>query len=161
LNFIKLRRGVRSLRKIDHRNKEIAGELLNLQKESYKVEAQILNYPNLPPLLEPLTELQRCNEIFYGFYQENQLLGAISYEKNIDHYCICRMMVDPNHFKKGIAKRLLNFLLDNIVEQRVVVRTGKDNFPAISLYKKFGFTLSRTWTLKDGLSIVELQRGKD
>ncbi|WP_419157152.1 hypothetical protein [Rossellomorea sp. BNER] len=60
-----------------------------------------------------------------------------------------------------MAKRLLNFLLDNIVEHRVVVRTGKDNFPAFSLYKKFGFILSRTWTLKDGLSIVELQRGKD
>ncbi|WP_205168315.1 hypothetical protein [Bacillus pakistanensis] len=43
----------------------------------------------------------------------------------------------------------------------MVVRTGKDNLSAIFLYKKFGFNLIRSWTLQDGLSIVELERDRN
>jgi ribosomal protein S18 acetylase RimI-like enzyme len=40
----------------------------------------------------------------------------------------------------------------------MVVETGADNQPAISLYKKFDFTLEKTWESREGITLARFAR---
>jgi predicted GNAT family acetyltransferase len=55
-------------------------------------------------------------EKYLAFYVGNEIAGVLTYEKNEDTLTICKMMIHPNHFKKGIASKLLDhiFKLDVI-----------------------------------------------
>jgi ribosomal protein S18 acetylase RimI-like enzyme len=68
------------------------------------------------------------------------LVGLISYERENKTLHICRMMVHPDYFRRGIASSLINFvsdLEDDVV--KMTVTTGTKNTPAINLYKRHGF----------------------
>ena len=88
-------------------------------------------------------------ETFYGYYVDGQegpkLAGAISFEREGSIVTICRMMVHPDFFRRGIASSLLQHIL---IEQeregatRFIVSTGSANSPAIRLYEGFGFIVT-------------------
>jgi ribosomal protein S18 acetylase RimI-like enzyme len=82
--------------------------------------------------------------VFLGYFEAGKLVGAVSYELEGEELTICRMVVHPDHFRKGIAKNLLTYLektFPNI--NSIVVSTGKDNLPAKTLYLKNGFQFVR------------------
>lgn len=128
------------IRKIDLKNREEVFLLLDLQSMSYVVEARLIGFHDIPPLHDTIHSLQQSEETFYGYFIEGQLVGAISFKKIGDLADICRLMVHPDHFRKGIASSLLRFLeksSDGI--RRLTVMTGAKNAPAIKLYRKLGF----------------------
>ena len=47
--------------------------------------------------------------------------------------------IHPNHFRKGIAQLLLNFIETKLQVETLKVATGSKNIPAVSFYKKNGF----------------------
>ena len=54
---------------------------------------------------------------------------------------IHRLIVHPNHFRRGIAQHLLEFVLKlELNAKSYIVQTGALNLPAIGLYQKLGFT---------------------
>lgn len=99
-----------------------------------------MNFFDIPPLLESFAEFQECEEKFLGFYKNKELIGAVSYITEKCQLTLCRMVVHPNHFRKGVAQCLLETLV--IEESHVTtlkVSTGKANTPAFQLYLKNGF----------------------
>ncbi|MFJ7935376.1 GNAT family N-acetyltransferase [Sporosarcina sp. NPDC096371] len=145
--------------KIDVTNQKIAEEVLSVQLASYKVEAELIDCYDIPPLRDTVSTLQRCGETFYGYYVDGELGGVISVKIEGDIIDIHRLMVHPKHFRKGIAKRLLDFIESHGEgDETLIVSTGSKNTPAISFYKKSGFVKMGEVKVKEGLSITSFEK---
>jgi ribosomal protein S18 acetylase RimI-like enzyme len=130
------------IRRIDFSNRVLIEQLFDLQRTSYLIEAELINFSDIPPLKETFDELLECREEFIGCFEGDELTGAISYTTEGEVLTICRMIVHPNHFRKGIAQKLLQTVEDVHNEyQQLTVSTGKDNTPAKNLYLKNGYKL--------------------
>lgn len=97
-----------------------------------------MGFDGIPQLHETFAEIQNSTEIFTG-YLERQLQGVISYRVKEGVVDIHRLVVSPNHFRKGIGKSLVEYLLKQYDGYEFAVSTGTANKPAISLYKALGF----------------------
>lgn len=98
---------------IDISIRDEAKDVLNIQIPSYKVEAKIIGYDEIPPLKDTVKTLQECEEIFFGYYEDKELCGAVSVKVDDKVVDIHRLIVHPTHFRKGIAQKLLNFVTRN------------------------------------------------
>jgi len=147
-----------SIRAFDIRDANAALKLLEVQLPAYRVEAIMIGTADLPPLKDTVESLQACGEAFYGFYEKNKLLGALSWEQGDDHLRICRMMVHPEHFRKGIAGQLLRFFLENNDADKIVVTTGATNNPAINLYLAHGFILQKYVKVGPAIELAWLEK---
>lgn len=133
--------------------------LLEIQKASYQMEADLIGFDGIPPLHETLEILQGCPEIFYGYWVDGILAGAVSYEFDGATLDICRMMVRPDFFRRGIAKSLLEFM--ETIEphtQKIIVSTGALNTPARQLYERHGFSLVGEKFITAGLVIAQYEK---
>jgi ribosomal protein S18 acetylase RimI-like enzyme len=67
------------------------------------------------------------------------------------------LVVDPNYFRKGIARKLISFVLDHYEMIQFTVETGKDNGPARKLYEGFDFVLEKSSTADENIIKVRYQ----
>ncbi|WP_066064975.1 GNAT family N-acetyltransferase [Neobacillus soli] len=147
------------IKQLDLQNEGIVKELFELQRVSYLVEAKLINFFEIPPLLESMEDLIECGETFLGYFDENKFAGALSYTIEGKELTICRMVVHPNHFRKGIAQRLLNFVEEFNKEWAVLkVSTGKENPPAKNLYLKNGYKRVCDLEVVPGLFISNFEK---
>lgn len=143
------------IRKLDVTNKEMANIILKLQVRSYMVEAKLINFYDIPPLKDTVETLQNCGEKFVGYFIDNDLRGAIAYkmlDKTLD---IHRLIVHPNHFRKGIANQLLSFIEGQVVDiETIIVSTGSENKPAVQFYLNRGFSIKRLVQVNEHFSLT-------
>lgn len=133
-----------------------AQEILNVQIPAYKIEAEQIGFDGIPQLYETIDDIRQSGETFYGFYQDCELAGCIALQEKGDTIGICRLFVHPGHFRKGIASKLLNFILTK--EKRFTVSTGAANSPAIKLYEKAGFKESGKLLIAPNVFLMQLVR---
>ena len=114
-------------------------QLFSLQKKAYAVEAELIGFYDIPPLLETFDQFLNCTETFIVYFVEESIAGAISYKNESGQVEICRMIVHPDHFRKGIANALLTHLEISVPWEKLSVSTGALNQPARKLYEKNGF----------------------
>ncbi|WP_306460166.1 GNAT family N-acetyltransferase [Ureibacillus chungkukjangi] len=147
------------IKEIDITNTKIAEEVLNIQMLSYKVEAEIIDFYDLPPLKETVEMLQKCSETFFGYYINDELCGVISIIAEKGIIDIHRLMVHPEHFRKGIAKMLLGFIESNKEGfETIIVSTGSKNKPAVSFYLKNGFAKSGETRVTEQISLTSFKK---
>lgn len=138
---------------------DVACQLHALQLAAYRVESELIGYPQLPPLLETIEDLQRADEQFLVFKAEGQILGAVAYVRANDTLEICRLFVSPEHFRCGIAGKLLGAVEETEADiNHLIVSTAEKNAPATILYQKHGYHLARRTVLLDGLVLVHLHK---
>lgn len=149
------------IKKLDFHDQVLMRELFELQKISYLIEAKLIDFYEIPPLKETFEELLDCGETFLGYVEDDELIGATSYTIENEALTICRMIVHPNHFRKGIAQQLLTAAEEKHPEiGTLLVSTGKDNFPAKKLYQKNGFILLEDYEVVPGLFISNLKKDR-
>jgi ribosomal protein S18 acetylase RimI-like enzyme len=147
------------IRPVNIQNSDIAHRLHELQLAAYQVESQLIGYPQLPPLRETVEALQRAGEQFLVWQEEEQFRGAVGYIQAGSTLEICRLVVSPTHFRRGIAARLLEAVETiNPSIRQVTVSTTAKNLPAVTLYEKHGYRITQRTVLDDGLVRVELQK---
>lgn len=147
------------IKKLDLKDSNIAGLVLELQLVSYGIEAQMINFYDIPPLKDTIESLNRCDEIFYGYYSEVRLVGIISYKQIDTLIDIYRLAILPEYFRRGIADALIDFILNiNSVTNKVIVSTGMGNVPAVNLYLKKGFHKVRDSEIATGIYITEFEK---
>jgi ribosomal protein S18 acetylase RimI-like enzyme len=147
------------IREVDLQNRKLVEDLVNLQQESYQIEAQLIDFYDLPPLKDTIETLQHSDEIFYGYYIEATLAGAISYTLSEDIVDISRVVVKPAYFKRGIARSLLQEILTlHPHVKKILVSTAQKNIPAINLYKQFGFHITKEIIISPKLTLVNMQK---
>ena len=148
-----------AIRELDLSNGLELTEVLELQKASYAIEADLIGSSDIPPLNDTPRTLESCGEIFYGYVLEGEIVGAISYktvERVVD---IHRLVVRPDHFRKGIARSLVGHV--ETVERwtdRLLVSTGTDNFPAKNLYWSLGFRETEDGEVDPGLQVTFFEK---
>ncbi|WP_347551932.1 GNAT family N-acetyltransferase [Pseudalkalibacillus hwajinpoensis] len=144
---------------LDHKNKSIADSILGIQIPAYRKEADIIHYHDIPELHETVSSIVSSKETFIGCYREDHLAGVLSYELDIDVIRICRLVVHPDYFRKGIGRELLEDLVLQNKRKQIEVSTGAENHPAVEMYKRFDFqAVSRSEPVK-GVFLIHLKRG--
>ncbi|MFZ5354895.1 MAG: GNAT family N-acetyltransferase [Bacillota bacterium] len=146
------------IRILDLKDEVVAREVLELQREAYRVEADLIGYDRIPPLVETLEQLKVCKEFFYGYFEENALAGIVSFMIEDNTLDIYRVAIKPQYFSKGIATKLIRYLetLDGI--SRMIVSTGKLNRPATNLYSKLGFCKTGSFIVEESLEIISFEK---
>lgn len=148
-----------SVREVGLGDARLARELLAVQVAAYAIEAELIEYPQLPPLFESIDDLRSSGELFLAAFEGDTIVGATSVAVVADALDICRMVVSPSHMRRGIASRLLEAVESMRGERsRLTVSTGEANIPAIRLYERYGFEIVRRRTLPDGLKLVGLEK---
>lgn len=147
------------IKNLNLKDPKVALSVLELQIASYKIEAELIGFYEIPPLKDTLVSLNECDEIFYGYFINDVLTGIISYKivKNI--LDIHRVAVHPYFFKRGIARKLINFIErteDTI--NKVIVCTGKENLPAVNLYLKNGYHKTQDIEISKGIYLTEFEK---
>jgi ribosomal protein S18 acetylase RimI-like enzyme len=138
----------------------IAGSVLALQRESYAVEAALIGSDEIPQLTETLEQLRAAGLDWLGTLDDTGLTGALSWKLLDDGTVdIHRLVVAPRAFRRGVASALLDELEGRFPGRLVRVSTGRDNEPAIELYRRRGFTVVQEREAIPGLWISELERG--
>ena len=137
--------------KLDNSNEEVAKQIFTVFQNSYKVEAQLIGTCNFPPLSRSIKDIKNSETLFYGFYENECIAGVIEVAKKSKYLEIDSLTVDPNYFKKGIAGKLINYVLGAFEFTEARVETAVANKPAINLYKKHGFVEFKRWTPSHGI----------
>jgi ribosomal protein S18 acetylase RimI-like enzyme len=139
------------INKLDNWNEEVAKQIFSIFQNSYKVEAQLIDTLDFPPLSRSAENIENSKTLFYG-YTENKCLAAII-EVSIKGMCleIDSLTVDPSCFRKGIADKLIRYVLGTFELTKATVETAVSNLPAIKLYKKHGFVEFKRWTPSHGI----------
>jgi ribosomal protein S18 acetylase RimI-like enzyme len=146
------------IRPLNKRKIEVAEEITRLQKAAYKIEADIIGFEQLPPLLEQPEDIMASEEVYYGYYEEETLAGIISYIVKGDVLDIYKVAVHPGFFRRGIAARLLKHVEQVPGISRVIVSTALNNYPAVRLYSSKGYIRTHIREAKEGLLIVSFEK---
>jgi ribosomal protein S18 acetylase RimI-like enzyme len=134
-----------------------ARELLRLQHAAYRQEAELVGEDRLPPLQDDDVTLPAWRGRYLVAWRGVQLAGAIAWRDDGDHLDIDRLMVDPEAHRQGIATALLRAVLEQAAGRQVVVSTGRDNEPGISLYVRHGFVADGDERVPPGIWITHLR----
>jgi ribosomal protein S18 acetylase RimI-like enzyme len=146
-------------RRLDLSDAKTLGQVWELQRTAYAVEAELIGSDRIPPLHESLDQLRSCGESFLGVYDESDLAGAVSWTR-LDYGTldICRLVVHPRMHRRGIATSLLDALAALEPAERTVVSTGAGNTPALTLYRHRGFIPTGEQETTPGVTVTLLTR---
>lgn len=147
--------------KLDLQDEIILSELWSLQHKAYRLEAEMIGFHEIPPLLETRDMLSRSQEEFYGrFDGSGDLMGAVAVmEESPGKLTVTRMMVSPEYFRQGVAGSLLEFIFAHYPGmEQFIVSTGKLNVPAVTLYTKHGFIPAGLEEVAPGVELIEFYR---
>ena len=148
-----------TLAMLDLADGAVARSVLELQRESYAVEARLIGDDRIPQLTETLDELRAAGLEWLGARDEDGLAGAVAWKVLADGTVdIHRLVVAPRAFRRGIATGLLDALDARYPGRRVLVSTGRGNEPAVTLYLRRGFVVVREHEVIPGLFVTELER---
>ena len=144
---------------LDVSDVETATELLELQRRAYEVEAGLIGSIDIPPLRETLEELQSSEETFLGALAEGRMIGAISWRILGETIDLHRLVVDPQHFRRGVGASLVRAALAaEPAASRAIVQTGAGNQPAKSLYRREGFEQTDEAEVLPGLRVARFSK---
>ena len=136
---------------IDNQDIYNAKEIHYVFQASYKVEANLINAIDFPPLKRSVEDFLVCNNLFFGYYCEDELVGVIEIINTNTSSHIQSLVVRPDYFRKSIASNLLTFTLQKSNDKIFTVETAVDNLPAIKLYQKFLFNEVKKWNTNHGI----------
>ena len=146
------------INKIDNKRKEIANEIRDIFQASYAVEAELLKAVDFPPLKRTVSQFINSNSEFYAYYQSNDIIGIVEVKNQQKSTHIQSLVVDPKYFRKGIGRKLVQFILEKDMTSIFTVETGLDNHPAIKLYESFNFEEEKQWDTNHGLRKVRFKK---
>jgi ribosomal protein S18 acetylase RimI-like enzyme len=147
------------IKAIDIKKDEMAKKVVDLQKISYEIEANLIGYYEIPTIMDTVDSIKQCDEEFYGYYSDDILVGIISYQIKENCLDICRVAVHPNYFRRGIAQSLLRFVeRTNKAVVKLTVSTGLKNNPAVSLYVRNGFRKIGVEQPSEGLDLALFEK---
>lgn len=145
---------------LDHRSESVAAQIHALFQRSYEVEARLIGAEDFPPLRRTTQQIRSSPGAYLGARKSFDLVAAVEYAIDGSHLDIESLAVDSGHFRQGWGTRLLQALLERAEWRTATAETAAGNLPAVALYEKTGFSLSRRWTTGEGIEKVGLSRSR-
>jgi ribosomal protein S18 acetylase RimI-like enzyme len=150
------------IRTLDLGDESTLNALLELQRASYAVEAELIGAPSLPPMRETPEQLRDSGETFLGALRDGVLVGAVSFKRDRETVDIHRLVVAPAAFRSGVASALLDALEAREPDAaHWTVGTGAGNVPARTLYERRGFAVTQERVVPGGIRWVRMDRPVD
>lgn len=146
------------IERLKNNDLEISKKIRSVFQLSYKVEAKILNATDFPPLKRSLENYVNSNTAFFGYLKNRELVGVIEIEHNNNFTHINSLVVNPCFFRQGIARKLMEYVINTYDSKLFVVETGLENRPATKLYKKFDFKEVKQWNTDHGIRKIKFER---
>jgi ribosomal protein S18 acetylase RimI-like enzyme len=148
------------IREFDKNNEAEVKHLFQVQQNAYRIEAHLLGVEpeSFYPMKETIEALKSSPDQGFVSVFDGQIVGAIFLEKSGETIIISKLVVDPNFFRRGIAKSLVGHCLDTNPGKVFLVGTGALNLPAIQLYQNFGFKIFKEELVEVNLKFVKLKR---
>ena len=146
------------IERLHNRELEISNQIHSVFQLSYAVEAKLLDATDFPPLKRPIESYLNSDNMFFGYHKNTELAGIIEIEFNNKCTDINSLVVNPKFFRRGIAKKLIEFVFNTFDSNLFVVETGLANGPATKLYKKFGFIEVKQWDTDHGIRKIKFEK---
>jgi ribosomal protein S18 acetylase RimI-like enzyme len=150
------------IRPLDLADDATAAALVDLQRASYSVEAELIGAPSLPPMRDTPDTLRASGETFLGAVRDGAIVGLISFKRDGATVDIHRLAVHPSAFRRGVARELLDALEAREADAaHWTVGTGAGNLPARTLYERRGFAVTEERIVPGGIRWVRMDRPVD
>ena len=146
------------IKEFDHTIDKNAHQIWRIFQSSYAIEAKMLKAINFPPLNRTVSQFLISETKFYAFYEGEIICGIIEINHNNTLTHIQSLVVSPKHFRKGIGRKLVQFILDTYMSSIFTVETGLDNYPAIKLYTSLDFEEQNQWNTNHGVRKVRFKK---
>lgn len=146
------------IERLQNNDKEISEKIRSVFQLSYAVEARLLNATDFPPLKRSLENYVNSKTAFFGYLKDQELAGVIEIEHTNNFTHINSLVVHPDFFRQGIARKLMEFTFNTFDSNLFVVETGLENGPASELYKKFDFKEVKRWNTEHGIRKIKFER---
>lgn len=144
---------------------EHAGEILTVQRAAYLTEAQRYADPFLPPLTQPLTEVE--DDVRLGrrlvALRAQRIVGSVRTDERAGVLHIGRLAVAPDLQGHGIGRKLL-IAAEASAGPRVATYelfTGADSDDNVRFYEGLGYRRIRQEQLPQGPELVYLQKPRE
>ena len=147
-------------KRIENKEIETAKKLYEIWQESYIVEKELLGAVDFPPLNRLTSDFMKSENDFQGLYEKKELLGVIEIAQKLNSVHLQSLVVDPNHFRKGIATKLINKVFDSYPSTTYTVETGNSNIPAKKLYESLGFKKCKVWIAEFGIEKIKYEKNE-
>ncbi|MFF4763760.1 GNAT family N-acetyltransferase [Streptomyces sp. NPDC001292] len=150
---------------LDLAEEAAAAAVHQLGRRAYAVESDLIGFDGIPALREGVEEMRAQPLRWLGaMTDDGQIAAFVAWQRlagegalDIDRVC-----VDPVWFRRGLASRLLDHLLTDLVPNgHVLVSTGADNLPAVALYERLGFSRVGTIEPAPGLRVAQFRLIRD
>lgn len=145
---------------LNNQCEEVAVKIRAIFQASYSIEASLLNAIDFPPLQRKLDGFLNSENVFYGYLKNATLVAVVELKVLADALHIQSLVVHPEHFRQGIASKLILFTLDSYRVGTVTVETGLANEPAVQLYTAFGFLETKQWDTDHGVRKIAFRLEK-
>ena len=145
---------------LNNHNKNIAQKLYKIWQESYIIEKEIIGAKIFPPLDRTISDFIKSKNSFYSYIEKNNLLGVIEIDCRANSIHIQSLVVSPNHFRKGIASKLIDKVFTLHKSLLYTVETGNDNDPAKKLYESKGFRKVKVCMTEFGVKKIKFEKNE-
>lgn len=146
------------IEKLNNKNITIAQKMQTVFHASYAIEAKLLQAVNFPPLQRQIPDYMNTETEFFGFWKDKELAAVVELLLDPKQVHIQSLVVDPNYFRQGIGRKLVQFVFDSFSSELYMVETGLANQPAIALYESFGFEEVLQWDTEHGIRKVRFEK---
>ena len=107
-------------------------------------------------LEEVSTELNSGHKKMWAYYQDDTILGVIA-TRDVSH--ISLMFVDKQYHRRGIAKQLLQVVIDELKQDTGITQITVNSSPyAVKIYEHLGFLKTEEMQEKDGIIFIPMMR---
>lgn len=143
---------------LDHRERGVAREIHRLLQRAYSEEALLIGADVFPPLDRTVDDILESDTRFVGCRRAGHLVAVCEVCTGDKKLNIDSIAVDPEHFRRGYGKRILEYVLASHPDDDVSVTTADRNYPAVALFKACGFGESSRRMSSEKIALVTLIR---
>lgn len=135
--------------------------ILELQFLAYQSEAELLNNYEIPPLKQTISEIQ--NEYVNGIILKavddcENIIGSVRAYRDSETVYIGKLIVHPEHQKKGIGTALLREIETFYHAARYELFTSDKSLNNIRLYEKSGYQAFTEKVMTPTLRLIYLEK---
>ena len=81
------------------------------------------------------------NETIYVYKENNIIKGFVHIQNGLDIIDLLNIIVKPEYRNQGIGSVLLNYIIDNKQDKKIMLEVRSKNINAIKLYQKYDFKI--------------------